>query len=108
MANCRKHPWERASDVCRACAGTFCEGCLVFAHGPSKPPYCVPCALTAAGVRPRTTEVKPPSRFELRRRRKELAREAVAEGAPATLAEALGEPAAGGDVPAVDLGRIKR
>jgi hypothetical protein len=52
MSNhCFKHIFEEAVDACRTCGNEFCESCLVFARGPQKPPYCVPCALVASGVR---------------------------------------------------------
>ena len=48
---CDKHLFEEASGMCRACRRPFCSECLVYAHGPHKAPFCIPCALTAAGVR---------------------------------------------------------
>jgi hypothetical protein len=48
---CDKHLFEEATGMCRACRRPFCPECLVYAQGPSKPPFCIPCALTAAGVR---------------------------------------------------------
>jgi hypothetical protein len=30
----------------------FCEGCLVYAYGRTKAPYCVSCALIASGITP--------------------------------------------------------
>lgn len=50
-ATCEAHPFDEATDTCRSCGYDFCPECLVYAHGQNKPPYCVPCALTAAGVR---------------------------------------------------------
>ena len=50
-ASCDKHLFEEATGMCRACRRPFCPECLVYAHGPSKAPFCIPCALTAAGVR---------------------------------------------------------
>jgi hypothetical protein len=50
-APCDKHLFEEATGMCRACRRPFCPECLVYAHGPSKAPFCIPCALTAAGVR---------------------------------------------------------
>ena len=49
--NCYAHGWERAAATCRTCAHPFCSDCLVYAFGPKKRPYCVGCALVAAGVR---------------------------------------------------------
>ncbi len=48
---CVKHHFDMAEGQCLACGYLFCGRCLVFAKGPSKPPYCLNCALTAAGVR---------------------------------------------------------
>ena len=50
-APCIKHLFEEATGMCRACRRPFCPDCLVYAHGPNKAPYCIPCALNAAGVR---------------------------------------------------------
>jgi hypothetical protein len=51
MASCNRHPFDQAAGSCRACGREFCSTCLVYSFGPKKPPYCVPCALEAAGVR---------------------------------------------------------
>ena len=48
---CDKHQFERMERICRSCGGEFCQDCLVYSHGHHKPPYCVSCALAAAGVR---------------------------------------------------------
>lgn len=48
---CIKHMIDEAAGYCRLCHHGFCEKCLVFPFGPKKPPYCVACALAAAGVR---------------------------------------------------------
>jgi len=48
---CDKHLFEEATGMCRACRRPFCTDCLVYAHGPNRAPFCIPCALTAAGVR---------------------------------------------------------
>lgn len=48
---CVKHSFELATDVCRSCRNSYCAECLVYSHGPKKPPYCVTCALAAAGIR---------------------------------------------------------
>ena len=48
---CVKHTFEIAKDVCRVCQNSYCEECLVYSFGPKKPPYCVTCALAAAGIR---------------------------------------------------------
>lgn len=51
MGTCNTHPFDSAIDVCRRCGHEFCADCLVYAFGTKKPPFCVPCALEAAGVR---------------------------------------------------------
>jgi hypothetical protein len=51
MSYCFKLIFNDAVGSCRACQNDFCESCLVFARGPQQPPYCVPCALVASGVR---------------------------------------------------------
>lgn len=48
---CAKHSFEIAKDVCRTCKNSYCEECLIYSFGTKKPPYCVTCALAAAGVR---------------------------------------------------------
>ena len=50
-AQCDKHLFEEATGMCRNCRRPFCPDCLVYAQGPNKAPFCIPCALTAAGVR---------------------------------------------------------
>jgi len=50
-AKCDKHLFEDATGMCRACRRPFCPDCLVYAQGPGRAPLCIPCALTAAGVR---------------------------------------------------------
>jgi hypothetical protein len=51
MSTCDAHPFDTAVGTCRNCKQDFCPDCLVFAFGPKKPPFCVPCALEAAGIR---------------------------------------------------------
>jgi len=48
---CDKHLFEEASGMCRECRRPFCSDCLVYTQGANRAPMCVPCALTAAGVR---------------------------------------------------------
>ncbi|MBK5223518.1 MAG: B-box zinc finger protein [Acidimicrobiia bacterium] len=48
---CDKHQFEPMERICRSCGGEFCQDCLVYSHGHGKPPFCVSCALAAAGVR---------------------------------------------------------
>ena len=51
MSTCDSHPFEAATGTCRSCSLDFCPDCLVYTHGESKPPFCIPCALVASGVR---------------------------------------------------------
>ena len=48
---CEAHPFEAGTGTCAGCRRRFCASCLVFPHGPRHHPFCIPCALTAAGVR---------------------------------------------------------
>jgi len=48
---CDKHQFEEAAGVCKSCCGAYCPECLVYTEGIKKSPLCIPCALTAAGVR---------------------------------------------------------
>ena len=72
---CAKHQFEAAESVCRACGNEFCGECLVYSFGPKKPPFCVACALAAAGVRTtagnRPVKPKKELKKETRARRKE-------------------------------------
>ncbi len=47
---CRDHSFETAEEVCRRCGAEFCELCLVFPFGASKP-LCKECAMAVGGVR---------------------------------------------------------
>ena len=51
MSTCEKHTFEVAEGQCRRCGHGFCGRCLVYAFGPKKPPFCISCAILAAGVR---------------------------------------------------------
>ncbi len=91
---CEKHLFEEAIDVCRQCAHQFCAECLVYSFGPKQPPYCVPCAVAAAGIR--TTAGGRPTleRKQMRRMMKErrLARRGAGHAVGAL------DPTAGEDV----------
>ena len=73
--HCMRHYEEPLMAYCRTCRNPFCNRCLVYAYGPTKPPYCVGCALFASGVRNGNNRVPAP---------------------PATITEASDLPAAGG------------
>src|SRR3954452_22801669 len=44
---CLVHNFEMAEARCRNGGNEFCNECLVYAFGATKPPYCVACALAA-------------------------------------------------------------
>lgn len=67
---CERHPFDQAVDLCGRCGCEFCADCVVYSFGPAKPPYCLPCAVEAAGVRQGAGFRPAPSRKE----RKELKR----------------------------------
>jgi hypothetical protein len=73
---CEKHPFERMARHCRTCGGEFCADCLVFSYGPKKPPYCVNCALSAAGVRSTAARPQLRSKRDIKREEKEAKRRA--------------------------------
>jgi hypothetical protein len=52
MDRCDTHRDGEASGICRSCRRAFCDSCLVYSYGGAKPPYCVRCALIAAGTTP--------------------------------------------------------
>ncbi|MDZ7734394.1 MAG: hypothetical protein U5R31_16145 [Acidimicrobiia bacterium] len=63
-----------AEELCAECGRPYCHDCLVYAFGPKKPPLCIACAITAAGIRKGAAKPKSTSRRELRRREKERKR----------------------------------
>jgi hypothetical protein len=62
--HCLRHYEEPVTAHCRTCQHPFCARCLVYSFGPKKPPYCVGCALHAAGVRNGNRSVVPPTGSE--------------------------------------------
>jgi len=70
---CERHQFDRAVDRCGRCGGEFCATCVVYSFGPKKPPFCLPCAVTAAGVRTKAAKVPALSRKERKRLEKERA-----------------------------------
>jgi hypothetical protein len=67
VKTCDKHTFELAEGMCRRCGIWFCTSCLVYAFGAKKPPYCVACAIHAAGVRSTSGYAPRVSRGQLRR-----------------------------------------
>jgi hypothetical protein len=103
QGRCEKHLFEGAVDVCRQCAHEFCPECLVYSFGPKQPPFCVPCAVAAAGIRS-TAGMRPAvERKQVRRLMKErrLARRATSEQRVEAFAAAVA-PKDYDDVPVYD------
>ena len=73
MYGCTKHNGVISSGSCGQCGLDYCDDCLVFPFGPSRPAMCVGCALVFAGVRRTGPKVKAPKQkvswSERRRRR---------------------------------------
>ena len=79
---CARHQFEAAIDRCRECGHAFCGECLVYSFGERQPPFCIPCALSASGVRSNAGRTPALSKKEIRRRQKEterLAKESAAQ-----------------------------
>jgi hypothetical protein len=51
LDSCHKHPHEMGVTLCARCGQSWCADCLVYPFGTKKPPYCMGCAMVAAGVR---------------------------------------------------------
>ena len=68
---CERHQFDRSIDRCGRCGGEFCSTCVVYSFGPKKPPFCLPCAVTAGGLRTKAAKGPALSRKE----RKQLERE---------------------------------
>ena len=62
---CAKHVFEAAETTCGTCGLEFCSECLVYAFGPKKAPLCIPCAVTAAGIRASAGSRSSPARRRL-------------------------------------------
>ena len=67
MNMCQKHPFDKGIGACQVCNWDYCVECLVYPHGASHPPYCVSCALAAAGVRSNAAVPKRPKELAPRR-----------------------------------------
>lgn len=99
---CHVHPFEPAGARCRDCGHEFCGECLVYAFGPGRPPFCVPCALAAAGVRANAARQPAMSRRRIRRmeRERRRAERRRAPGEAPAAGEEPGPETATGPVPA--------
>jgi hypothetical protein len=78
QGRCEKHLFEVAEDRCGMCGLEFCAECLVYSFGPKRPPYCIPCAVSAAGIRTSASRGPLPRREakRLERERKSAFRQA--------------------------------
>jgi hypothetical protein len=94
---CVRHQFEPAVDRCRTCDQSFCTECLVYSFGPTKPPFCMHCALAASGVRVRGARPAKVSRRELKRREKE-----AKEAARAAEEAAARQPVIDWSIPGAD------
>ncbi|MFP3906871.1 MAG: hypothetical protein ACLFRV_10465 [Acidimicrobiales bacterium] len=89
--HCDKHVFEATEATCRHCGGDFCGDCLVYAHGPKKPPLCVSCALAAAGIRSTAARPVVRSKREIKREEKtrKRARKLAAKASTSVSTDAL-------------------
>ena len=86
QGRCDKHLFEEAEDRCGSCGFEFCAECLVYAFGPKRPPFCIPCAVAAAGIRSSAGKSLPrreAKRLERERRQAFRKAERVAASMPA-------------------------
>lgn len=97
---CEKHSFEFAEAMCRRCGHWFCGTCLVYAFGEDKPPFCVGCAILAAGVRsnagrtPRASARDIKRDLKAQRKAERAAAKAARRGHPVVDEPALDEAAA--------------
>ena len=68
---CEKHIFEESEDRCGNCGQEFCAECLVYAFGPKKPPLCIPCAVSKAGIRSTAANTPVVSRREMKAMQRE-------------------------------------
>ena len=80
---CERHLFDQAVDRCGRCGGEFCHTCVVYSFGPKKPPFCLPCAVEAAGVRSGAGSAPAISRRERKRLEKERVATLKAQAASA-------------------------
>ena len=72
MTTCVKHVMLKSHSHCGQCGHEYCDECLVYPFGESRPPMCIGCALSFAGVRAAKISPRrePRTTFAERRRRK--------------------------------------
>lgn len=92
QGRCDKHLFEGAEDHCGKCGYEFCGECLVYSFGPKKAPFCIPCAVAAAGIRS-NAGIRPMADARelkaLRKERRSTARKQRREGTPEPSLDAL-------------------
>jgi len=102
QGRCDKHLFEGAEDRCGKCGYEFCGECLVYSFGAKKPPYCIPCAVAAAGIRS-NAGIRPMADARelkaLRKERRSAARKQRREGTPEPTLDVLPSLAPSLDMP---------
>lgn len=68
MSYCPKHTMLQTAGECGECLHEYCEECLMYPFGHSRPPLCIRCALTVSGVRARRVEKRSRPTWIQRRR----------------------------------------
>lgn len=66
--SCVKHPMTLGEQICGECGHQFCNECVVFPFGTSRPPLCITCALEKGGVRRQSVGRPKLSRRSIRER----------------------------------------
>lgn len=100
---CFRHGFELAESTCRNCGLAFCSECLVFSFGARKPPYCISCALAAAGVRSNAAIQTTVNKRELKRQEKERKKAAKAKKSPTPQVEVAAMEAPVAPEPAISV-----
>jgi len=67
QGRCERHSFEPAENLCRSCGYEFCHDCLVYTYGARRAPFCVQCAITAAGIRSNAALAPRASKHEIKK-----------------------------------------
>ena len=97
VSSCVQHPMSAGDRICGRCGHHFCNTCVVFPFGASKPPMCVACALEHGGVRRQSTGRPKLTRRSIRERLEAHRHASAAAEAAAAAAAAEAPPADGAD-----------
>ena len=92
QGRCDKHLFEGAEDRCGKCGYEFCGECLVYSFGAKKPPFCIPGAVAAAGIRSNAGVRPMADARELKALRKERRSAARKQRREQTVPEPSNEP----------------